>query len=253
MLDLLHQPINWGLLWLFPRGKANMSIPQGTPSPVPLGPGHCSLLGIPQHAGRPGPVPAPAATSWAWLVWSPAASALYHMACCAHEASHAMWGSGLFRITEKSPLLAPVALRCPGASPRAHCGRKRERRETLARRRVLRKERSRRRLGQRSRWMQAWFLCALLRLTSLGQIKQGVLVFERDGHEGSAVTYMVFIWDCIGPVMNSHAVQRIKTQLQMNFLGKHTVCREHAGPPCNTHVHSPGSGGPGRLPTRCSH
>lgn len=151
MLDLLHLPINWACLWLCPMGKANMSIPQGTPSPARLGSGHCSLLGIPQHAGRPRPVPAPAATSWPRLVWSPTASALYHPACSAQEAWRAMWGSGLLRITEKSPLLAPGTLRGPGASPRAHCGRKRERRKTLARRRVLRKEKGRRRLGQRSR------------------------------------------------------------------------------------------------------
>lgn len=37
------------------------------------------------------------------------------------------------------------------------------------------KREGRRGLGQCPQWMQSWFLCALLRLTSLGQIKPGGL------------------------------------------------------------------------------
>lgn len=93
----------------FFRGKKdyNILIPQGTPSPAPLGLGHCRSTGIPHCAGRSGLVPVSAATSGTGCVWSPAeqtwawsptASALYHMACSVHEASLATWGSSLSEI-----------------------------------------------------------------------------------------------------------------------------------------------------------
>lgn len=43
-------------------------IPQGTPSPAPLGPGHRNSLGTLRRAGTPGPVPVSAATSGPWCV-----------------------------------------------------------------------------------------------------------------------------------------------------------------------------------------
>lgn len=145
--------------YLFLIGKdCNMSIPQGTPSPVPLGPGHCCLSGIPHHAGRLGPVGVSVATSAPWCVWSPAkqtwawsptVSPFYHMACSDQEASLATWASApsLFEIM-RGPHSFFLPLCSSGVGSEEHCdidGQIKEGNEasaTLMKRRVFTKERA---------------------------------------------------------------------------------------------------------------
>lgn len=144
------------------------------------------------------------------------------MACCGHEASRLTWGLSLCKVIKKSAsLLLSSTFSWPLFWTTSWWrDRKKESKNSDEEKSVYKGE-GRRRLGQCSHWMQSWFLCALLRLTSLGQIKPGGLSVWVKWTGRKTSDRRGFICDSVCSIMNSHVIQWIKTHLWVGFEGKH--------------------------------